>query len=990
MPCRVARFGILARFMRGVEEPRRDEPSEPTVVAEPTRRSRPPLTEGPSGRLSPGAEPDELRYVATTTLGAGGTSIVVAAHDRDLGREVAIKLVDLSASAALAQAFAREAQTTASLEHPNIVPIYDAGRWGQNHLFLSMRKIVGESLGARIRAAIAGGDSQLMPINDLINVISKVCDALAFAHDRGVVHQDVKPDNILLGRFGEVMVVDWGAASRTVRQEETKIVGTPSYMSPEQARGEDVGPKSDLYSLASTFFYALFLRKASPNAETETFWLDKMSGRIVPPTAHELASRPGPLVDILMRALSPDPEDRQASIAEFARELSDFQAGHYAWSGAFSHEAFDDGWWRRWIPAEEGSFEVVDGRAISKAAHAAFLVYHQRLPASVAVEYEAESLAGCAPGDLSVIWSERDVLGADAIDVLGPGPKQRVMDIGSRIFGLQVGAYDNLCTGIFSHAKYCVVASALRITPGRRYTIRAEIEERELRLYVDAKLVASYEDTFPFTTGYLALYAYHPGKCFGNVRLFSKGLSEKVSPVVIGDAFYAEGRYDRALFHYRRVAEVFRGKPLGDEAEYKHGLCLHRLGDVNTAFTHWKSISHPTWRGIVELHRLDAHFTRGDHESARVLFGELHANNPGLRQRLRERWATFVNDLSEIHPLANRSYVTVRDELFPDDMGTIFAAAHAVRRLARYEEVVERFPEIGFEVIAALGALGRDDELLERYGTIPWVRAGVLLQRGEMDGLTETDRLEPGVRFALGDLDTPAETVGSAETLLAAGRYDDVLEYEQATPHQRALALWRLGRFEEAAAEPCMIGKLVGAPDQAREFIRRVREQRYYLLHETLRTYIVHAGEHESVRERYIASPFSFRWDNVWLGMFVLEPFLRWHAGDRKALTDSLESVLVHQKRHFAQKAWYFAAGVLGRVSESQFAAQPLRAWVESRWALASALKAELVGDRTTALAAYRRFGELAPRERNLDSWQGDLVAERFIDWRLSELGARS
>jgi hypothetical protein len=255
-----------------------------------------------------------------------------------------------------------------------------------------------------------------------------------------------------------------------------------------------------------------------------------------------------------------------------------------------------------------------------------------------------------------------------------------------------------------------------------------------------------------------------------------------------------------------------------------------------------------------------------------------------------------------------------------------------------------------------------------------------------MDRLTDADREAPGVRVALGDLDTPARIDGSAQSLLVAGRYDEVVAHESATPHERALALWRLGRLIDAAREPCMFGKLAGDPAQARAFIRRVREQRYFLLHETLRAYIEHDSEYRSLRERYAAVPLSFRWDNVWLGMFVIEPFLRWHADEGDALRESLDAVLETQQQHFAQKAWYFAAAVLGRVDENLFMRQPLRAWVRSRWDLASAVRAELVGDRPAAVDAYRRFAALPPRERNLDSWQGDLVAEKFVSWRIMEL----
>ena len=209
------------------------------------------------------------------------------AKDGRLNREVALKLIEES-QAADPQSRARfllEAEITGGLEHPGIVPVYALGENSDGRLFYAMRLVRGETLKERIRKFHNAGSisRQPVPFRQLLNHFVRICDIVAYAHSRGVLHRDLKPSNVMLGKFGETLVVDWGLAkpiepsgeSQPAVLDEVKLrpisgssvkgtmhgatLGTPQYMSPEQALGqlERVGRVSDVYSLGATLYCIL-------------------------------------------------------------------------------------------------------------------------------------------------------------------------------------------------------------------------------------------------------------------------------------------------------------------------------------------------------------------------------------------------------------------------------------------------------------------------------------------------------------------------------------------------------------------------------------------------------------------------------------------------------------------------------------------------------------------------------------------------------------
>ena len=202
------------------------------------------------------SEPDfsATKYTFVKELGRGGMGAVYLAEDRELARLVAIKVLDTpEITDDMRNRMVREAQIIAQLEHPGIVPVHDVGTLADGRIYYAMKYVRGN----RLDEYATHGAS----LRDRLRKFQAVCDAVAFAHAHGVIHRDLKPQNIMIGSFGEVLVLDWGVAKFRDSPCESvgTVIGTRHYMSPEQARGEidQLDERSDIYSLGAVLSFLL-------------------------------------------------------------------------------------------------------------------------------------------------------------------------------------------------------------------------------------------------------------------------------------------------------------------------------------------------------------------------------------------------------------------------------------------------------------------------------------------------------------------------------------------------------------------------------------------------------------------------------------------------------------------------------------------------------------------------------------------------------------
>jgi WD40 repeat protein len=288
---------------------------------------------------------DRDRYLIIGEHGRGGLGKVTRAHDRELGRDVAIK--ELLARTNLGELrFLREALITARLEHPGIVPVHEAGRWPDGTPFYAMKLVAGRPL----RELIAESTDRL----GLLHHVIAVADAMAYAHERNIIHRDLKPANVIVGEFGETVVIDWGLAKDLSERDHASpaggpfranpasdltqagsILGTPAYMAPEQERGEHVDHRADVFALGNMLWELCAVEQPPP----ELGWQRRRALR--------RAGIDPDLIAIIDKAIDRDPARRYPTARPLAADLKAFKAGARIAARTYSLTALLAHWTRR-------------------------------------------------------------------------------------------------------------------------------------------------------------------------------------------------------------------------------------------------------------------------------------------------------------------------------------------------------------------------------------------------------------------------------------------------------------------------------------------------------------------------------------------------------------------------------------------------------------------------------------------------------------------
>ena len=292
-------------------------------------------------------------YEVGEELARGGIGRVSRARDTRLGRDIALKEPHREGDHVRAR-FIREAMITARLEHPAIVPVHEAGQWPDGEPFYAMKLVSGETLTARIRRA-SSLDERLA----LLPSVIAVAEATAYAHSRGVIHRDLKPANVIVGEFGETVVIDWGLAKLVDTEESTldmapaqddhtqvgAVLGTPAYMAPEQARGGVVDERADVYALGAILYETL--AGVSPYQGAGRDVIAAVIGAAPTPVERREPGIPRDLVAIVRKAMERAPADRYPTALEMAADLRHFQTGQLVGAREYSRWALLVRWLRR-------------------------------------------------------------------------------------------------------------------------------------------------------------------------------------------------------------------------------------------------------------------------------------------------------------------------------------------------------------------------------------------------------------------------------------------------------------------------------------------------------------------------------------------------------------------------------------------------------------------------------------------------------------------
>jgi WD40 repeat protein len=355
-------------------------------------------------------------------IARGGMGRIRKARDLRLGRPVAVKEL-LVAEPEAVERFEREIRLTARLQHPSIVSVYEAGRWPSGEAFYAMRMVPGKSLD-RVIAPLRKLDDRLALVPNIIAIV----EALAYAHDQGIIHRDLKPGNVLIGPFGETVVIDWGLAKdmasadpslepvvRAKPAEGTTdagltlagaVMGTPAYMPPEQAAGEPLDARADVYALGAILYHVLGGRAPFTGRTSEEL-LVKVLSKTPTPVGELAEGIPTDLTTIVAKAMARDPAARYATARELAADLKRFQTGQLVGAHSYSRWAL----FKRWLTRHRGAVTV---GALSLVALAVIgvlsvrnVVRERDRAESASKEAERQRVAAIAAKDEAVLASAR-------------------------------------------------------------------------------------------------------------------------------------------------------------------------------------------------------------------------------------------------------------------------------------------------------------------------------------------------------------------------------------------------------------------------------------------------------------------------------------------------------------------------------------------------------------------------------------------------------
>ena len=554
------------------------------------------------------AKPDN-KYRHPHKIGSGGMKEILKVWDHDTARDLAMAVLSPESGnqESCLTRFVYEARITANLEHPNIVPIHDIGVDKTGQPYFTMKMIEGESLAHALIniAKNKPGYKEKYTLPHLITIFTNVCHAVDFAHSKGIIHLDLKPENVQIGSYGEVLVLDWGLAKiideedieeamtpksikeldRKSRDELEKTIdgeikGTPGFMAPEQAAGDNSkkNKTTDIFSLGALLYSILTLKKPIKGIEINDVIEKTINGEIIPPAKRSPELNiPAPLAAITMKAMSLNQEDRYQSVGELLKDIDNY-TGYYLTSAEKPNifNRFSRFFMRNrmassltliialLIIAFISTLSVYETKRLSKWGRGKDItpLNKQDIMANwlpISGQWEVKGDTVCAvPGKENsyILLYEKPIYGNVAVEFNAEIPQAEDLQTGGDLsvilaasginpdqqaYFMQVGGISN--TSAVIQKRGGMLASVdFKLKPAVKYKIRAEKEGPNLRLYCNDKLLIASKDTFYLEEGHLGLYTFGKGKKFSNIRIFHKDVPELVPPTIEGDSFYRESR----------------------------------------------------------------------------------------------------------------------------------------------------------------------------------------------------------------------------------------------------------------------------------------------------------------------------------------------------------------------------------------------------------------------------------------------------------------
>ncbi len=581
------------------------------------------------------------KYEVRSIVAKGGMGIVYEARDMNCDRTVALKVL-LARDKHLSESkkrFVGEARSTSKLEHPNIVPIHELGKDVAGNVFYSMKFVKGVTLGAVLNDLRKGRPETIeqFPLGRLLTVFQKTCDAVAFAHANGVVHRDLKPGNIMIGSFGEVLVLDWGLARavaappeitrgrrpppapkmelkpkggpinldtirvetgesglHTIKTLSGTVLGTPGFMAPEQVdKSGFVDERSDIYALGAILYSILTLRSPVREKDIPRLLQVILEGEIAAPVKYNetdvfLPHCPGlqvpnALSEIAMRAMAVSPSDRYQSVKELQQEIEDYQ------NGVVWHLVVDEDFGgpgaslERWEPLC-GKCEIANRELRMHGGELQMLLLRREMPLDVRIEWECRQ-EGTYLNDVACLLS--GIRGENDWETSISG------------YAFKYGAYTNTLNVLTRCDKRIWQETATPLAPGRRFKMRAERVGSRLRLVVNGKEVFTVTDPQPLIGAnrtVVGLLGWAADTRVSRLRVYSLGTPWKSDILDIAERHLEKGHYTTAKDLFREVMQSFPDALRLARARKGHEAAVQR-DELQKSLPGWRERLQQAWPG---------------------------------------------------------------------------------------------------------------------------------------------------------------------------------------------------------------------------------------------------------------------------------------------------------------------------------------------------------------------------------------------------------
>lgn len=491
-------------------------------------------------------------YRIIECLAKGGMGQVYRAFDQNCEREVALKSIrtDLEDRKSLQENFLLEAKITSQLSHPSIIPVYSIV-CEKKRLYYTMPFVEGDTLRQVLRQTRteekAGKKAKKGSIQTLCRSFLQICQGIAYAHSQSVIHGDIKPENIILGKYGQVLILDWGLAElMKAKKVEKKAMGTLSYLAPERALGQAPSVLSDVYSLGVILYQMLTLhfpfRRKSLEEFRQNYWKEEF------PNPNQVAPYrdvPRILAQISRKCLQKDPSRRYASVDELIDALKIFLEGRSDW---FFVAKLDPKIKEQWC------FDanlLLENNTISGISERSYWAHWM-----LAKESFSDKLKICARFRL----------------------KEQSLGLGFALcaneedFGYLMRLSDESC--LYRSNVELLRAESLCIKDQDWHELRIEKSGNKIEIQIDDREALSFLSYLPSSGKKVGLLARDSCYEIVDFQVFSAGPQTKVSCLAVADAFLAEKQFQRALEEFRRISQSFPDRYEGREAMFKAGICL--------------------------------------------------------------------------------------------------------------------------------------------------------------------------------------------------------------------------------------------------------------------------------------------------------------------------------------------------------------------------------------------------------------------------------